>query len=800
VHTTWGRALAIAAATLSLAGPAMAKAASPTRYTAPGTPAIRHVVLAGIGGLRWSDVSATGTPALWRLAGTGSVGSLIVSGIHPFTCPADGWLTLNGAARATIPHPPAGPCPAMPAVTARQPQPIPGRPAPALVATMPALVRDNAKYHYDPQWGLLGAAPDGPHASASAVLPTAPDGLQASASAVLPAAPGGPHASAPGPGHCATAAGPGAALALASPAGRVASYLPSPSALTRAILARCPLTVADLGSLPPAPGPAGQRARAAVLRSADRRLARIIAGLPGDCALVVFAPGDGFHPHLRVLVVSGPHFAAGLLTSASTRQPGMALLIDLTPTVLNWLGTPVPAAVDGAPLAVKARPGLPATLGVLAGQDAAAQVYRQTVTPFYQAVGFGYPLLFALIWVVPWGRGASRRPRRRVAARTAGVWAASVPAGTFLASLVPWWAMPHPALVLYAVAVAGAAVVAAAALSGPWRRDPLGPPGVVAAVTLGVIGLDLMTGSQLAQETPFGLSVLEAGRFYGLGNNGLVIYGASGVLCAAWLGGIALRQGRPRRALLVMTGVTLFTVIAAGWPGFGAKVGGTIAMVPGFLVLLAAAAQVRVTARRALLAAVSGVALVIGFALINYLVPVTGHSDIGGFVGKAVHGGAAAVLQRKISSNLGSLTANPFIPVIPVVVIAAGLMLLRPARLRCTLLVRAYERIPLLRAALSAIWLIAVLGWFAEDSGVTVPAAGLPMALPLMIVILSSVPGAISGLPGPVDLAAASSHPELPAGEPSAQAGGRATAGPGSPVIVRSASAVAPDRAGWRIE
>ncbi len=737
-----GRALAVAAATLALAVPAVASAASITAPKAASGPLAvasspkpaseplavagapraaappRHVILAGIGGLRWSDVSATATPALWRLASTGSVGSLVVGGIHPLTCPADGWLTLNSGARAATPHPPAGLCPAIPAVTAHLARPA-GQPGPALVASMPSLVRDNVPYHYSPQWGLLAATPGG-HPGTTAA-----------------------------PGRCATAAGPGAALALASPAGRVASYLPSPSALTPAILARCPLTVADLGNLPAAPGPAGTLARAAALRSADRQLARITAGLPRGSALVVFAPGDGSQPHLRAILVSGTHFAGGLLTSASTHQQGMVLLTDLTPTVLTWLGAPVPSAVDGAPLATAARPGLPATLRILAGQDAAAQVYRQTVTPFYQLVGFGYPVLFAFIWVIPWARGGMRHPRRRAVARAAGVWAASVPAGTFLASLVPWWTMPHPALVQYGLAAAWAAVIAAAALSGPWRRDPLGPPGVVAAVTVAVLGLDLMTGSRLAQETPFGLSVLEAGRFYGLGNNALVIYGASGILCAAWLGTIALRWGSRRRALLVMTGVALFTVLAAGWPGFGAKVGGTVAMVPGFLVLLAAAARVRITSRRALLIAVSGAALVVLFALVNYLVPVTGHSDIGGFVGKALHGGAGAVLQRKISSNLGSLTANPFLPVIPVVVIALGLMAAWPARLRCAALARAYERIPLLRAALAAIWLMAVLGWLAEDSGVTVPAAGLPLVLPLMVVILSSVPGDSSRLPGP---------------------------------------------------
>jgi hypothetical protein len=63
-----------------------------------------------------------------------------------------------------------------------------------------------------------------------------------------------------------------------------------------------------------------------------------------------------------------------------------------------------------------------------------------------------------------------------------------------------------------------------------------------------------------------------------------------------------------------------------------------------------------------------------------------------------------------------------------------------PARLGAGLLAGAYQRISLLRPALTAIWLIGVLGWLFEDSGVTVPAAALPFLLPLVAVILSSVP------------------------------------------------------------
>ena len=94
-----------------------------------------------------------------------------------------------------------------------------------------------------------------------------------------------------------------------------------------------------------------------------------------------------------------------------------------------------------------------------------------------------------------------------------------------------------------------AAVIASIAWAGPWRRDPLGPPGVVAAVTVGVIALDVMTGSRLQMGTPFGLSALVAGRFYGIGNNAVEIYGASGILCAAWIGAAALRHGSRGRAV-----------------------------------------------------------------------------------------------------------------------------------------------------------------------------------------------------------------------------------------------------------
>jgi hypothetical protein len=730
-----------ASATQTSAAQASATQTS-SRATAPPS---HPVVLVGIPGLRWTDVSQAGTPALWRLAGQGSVGSLMVHTIASRTCPADGWLTLNAGARAAVPHQGTGPCP-QPRVTSARPAASgpargAGSPVPADVPSMPSLIRYNRQFHYSPDWGLLSSAA--------------------------------------GPGRCATAIGPGAALALAGPAGQVASYLPSAAAASRSSFTRCPLTVVSLGAIPAPAGPGAAAVRAAAVRADDQALGRIVADLPAGAITAVFAPGDDTAPHLRLIIVDGPGYAAGLLDTASTREPGLSQLTDLTPAVLRWRGQPVPAGAVGSPVQRADRGSLAAALRALIGQDTAAQVYRGTWGWFFAIFVVIELAVFGVIAVVFRGQGEDRRRRRWAAARVAGVVAGSVPAGTFLASLVPWWLLPHPAVLLYSLAAAWAIVIAVAALAGPWRRDPMGPPGLVAAVTLMTIGLDVMTGSRLELSTPFGLAVLLGGRFYGEDNNTIGIYGAAGILCAAWLGAMALRSamrpppdasrapaasqpgGLRGGAVLVVSAVALFAVIASGWPGFGAKVGGTIAMVPGFVLLIMAVANVRLSARRAVLVVLSGVGLFAVFALVNYFVPVTGHSDIGAFAGQALHGGAGGTLQRKISTNIASLTTTPYNLLIPVIVAGLGLLLLRPGRFGAGALTRAWQTVPLLKVSLATIWLMAVLGWFAEDSGVGVPGATLPFILPLAIAIVAG---------------AASRDDEAPAGPSGAQASANGTA------------------------
>ncbi len=664
----------IAAVVGGVAAPAGAAEVRAKAAEVPAKPA--HVVIVGIPGLRWSDV--TQGSALYRVADQGSVGTLVEYAVLPHTCPADGWLTLNAGTRAQVHHTEAGPCLPMPAVD----------PATGTVSRMSTIVSYNNTLSYGPQWGELAK------------------------------------------GGCSLAVGPGAALAVANKNGTVGHYLPDAAAVTENALARCPLTVVDLGAVPIGPA----TARAAAVQAKDAQLKKIAAELPPDTTLVVTSPGALDKAQLGVVVVDGPGYQDGLLNAQSTRQPGLSVSTDLTPTVLTWLGHP-DSSLTGAQLTRGDRGSLAAAIKDFTGRETAEQVWTSSHSPFFWAYALADAGVLAAIGLIFWGATEERRRKRANGWRIAGVFAAALPVGTFLADLVPWQQQAHPALWLYGVSVVFGAILGLAAL--PFgKRDPFAPFGLICLFTVLVLGIDVMTGSRLQLETPFGLSMLEAGRFYGIGNEALGIYGIAALAGAGWL---ALRLPR-RQALIAISVVAVFTVFASGWPGFGGKAGGPGAIVPCFLVLLLVVAGLKLTWRRGLAIAVSGLVLLAIFALINHFFPATGSSDIGSFAGGAIHGKASSgdLLMRKIRSNIGSLKVSVGSLLVPVVFVLSALMLWRPSWFSVRTVPRAFAAVPLLATIIGVIWLMALLGWFANDSGVIVPAAALPFALPLAIAMLAT--------------------------------------------------------------
>ena len=581
-------------------------------------PASRRVVVVAVPGLRWEDITAQATPALWELARRGAVGALSVKAGPAVSCRADGLLTLTAGARATAYGAPCG----------------------RLPADLPRVLERNrrSRERADPQ------------ALASALL-----------------------------------AG-GACLGVGGAA------------------PTCPVQLVE--------GPTVDGSAGIGAGEADRAVAATVPTGSADLLVVGSseAPGDRA-AHLHVAIAVGPDFRRGALVSASTQRTSYVQLVDVAPTVLGLLGLPVPATMIGQPWQVRGHAAGPDRLRDLDRRAVAQKA--DTVPVFVAVLVLEFVLITGLLTL-----------RRRRAARVVALAGAAFPAAAFLAGLLPWWrAGPHAVvlLVLVVVVSGGVGVVASR------RPGRLAPVGAVCALTAGVLVLDLLSGCRLQLTSIAGYSPLVAGRFTGIGNVAFGVYAAAGLVALA-----AVARGRWWPVVL---GGVLLTVVD-GAPPWGSDVGGVLALVPAVAVLALQVSGRRLSLLRVTLAGLSGLLLVTALALADHARPAERRTHLGRFVDQVADGTAGAVLARKADAVFGLLFSSPVTALLPLVVLAAVLLVRRPPRP----LAAAFEEEPAYRQGLLALGVACAVGFLLNDSGAAIPALALVVVLPATVAVVSGRP------------------------------------------------------------
>jgi hypothetical protein len=603
--------LVLLAAAASLAGLAVRPATGATQHTAD------YVILAGAAGLRWDDLDPHRTPTLWAEATRGSVGWLSVKSAHRTTCPADGWLTLGAGnyaawdtARVTEQCPPVAP-----ALT---------RPD-AIGANLPnqrKVVRDNQD---DLPYGAT------PGALAESV-------------------------------RCTVAVGIGAAVAAARPFGRVDQYEPTLPADPRTLLSQCVLSIADLGTIT-GTGPARQDRVA----RADATLARIVAARPERSLLMVAGVSDtDTTSRLHVAIAEGPGWSGGWLTSAGTGRDGYLQLVDLAPTVLSVLHRAQPTDLFSGRTAASV-PGRPAQLAdaVGGGHDADRRATSQhgIAGTFFLVLAAVQLLLYALVTPLlvrarrhsgPTGPAAP--PRRLMGAVEILLVAAAlaIPAA-LLADAVPWWRTSHPGLVFAAVTLGLLALGTFAVRAAPRYRRTLWPMGAAAAVGAVVVGADLLTGARLQLNGVAGYSATQGSRYAGVGSVGLGVFVAGTLVVAGCLAQWTRRPWRP--VVVVLIGG--FAVVMVGSPYLGADPVGAIAVTAGVCVAAAISAGGWLTFPRFAWAAVAGLVVTIGFAVVDLHRPALEQGSLGRFLTALGEGSGGPALHRVAVSNGQALLASP---------------------------------------------------------------------------------------------------------------------------------------------
>lgn len=425
----------------------------------------------------------------------------------------------------------------------------------------------------------------------------------------------------------------------------------------------------------------------------------------------------GFSP----LLVSGAGLT-GYLTSSSTHRTGIAANPDVTAFILAQLGADRPVSVIGNTLiATPAPPQLAERIGYLSARNLTAASLDAIRGPFADI----YLRFFALLLVLAGLFVGVRRqlptrvlPTLVVALKAAGLLAMSVLTAAW-AMFLPMRDVSSPAEAWLALSATTAVLVVSCALVWRLLGDRAALAGVLLLTSL-LLLVDQLLGAPLSFTNLIGYSPLQAARYYGIGNEaaalmvGTALVG-TGLVLDGW--GDAPWASAARRFGIPVLGLLL--VMAAAAPFFGANVGVAIWATIGFVVLWVRANGKRFGVKHAVAALVLIALLVAGFAAVDVLKnPEKTH--LARSLSSAEQGGPSQLVQivaRKAQTNASVLATSTW--TVMLVATLAFLAFTRLRKARDLSIVLAEN--PAFAAALAAGLSAGVVAFFTEDTGILVP-------------------------------------------------------------------------------
>jgi hypothetical protein len=406
------------------------------------------------------------------------------------------------------------------------------------------------------------------------------------------------------------------------------------------------------------------------------------------------------------------------LSSHTTNQRGLVAAVDLAPTILDYLGAPVPADMRGARIE---------TDGPLHGASLRSLERRLHVVGGRRLKALG--CLLAAWALLLLGALAAPRERRDAAKawtlRVGGLAVLWTPVAVLIGA-----ALEPSAGVEYAT-IALACLLLATATDAllPWPRAPLVP----AIVSILALVLDALAGTQLLMRSLLGPNPILGARFYGFGNE---LKSGLAVLVLAAIAAALYPAVRSRRAAVATGALGALLAAIEGSARLGAGVGGAILVAAGFAVAAAMLLPGGVSRRRVLLVLASPLVALVALALIDL---ATAHGS-GHYTGSILHARSAGdlrdVIVRRYTAAWNELKnhAMPFATALGLLYAIVGV------RLRARLLAPVGGD-PAWLAALAGGLTAGVIGMLSEDSG--------PVLLVVAMFTLGCVCAYVWGRPRP---------------------------------------------------
>jgi len=530
----------------------------------------------------------------------------------------------------------------------------------------------------------------------------------------------------------------GFTIAASSEPGGFYTDLPRLAAASAGLLARSDVLVIDTGdtgrvdreSSTMAPGVLA-RARRSALKRVDAFAAAFASRLDlHNSLLLMVSPGAPMKARLdgdytTPFIAAGKGFGRGLLSSGSTRRPGLVNNADFLPTVLEFFGIAAPSKITGAAMVTAGTaPAGKTGLVYIQGLDSQFGITRKARWPAVLGflIGVGVFLLLSLACLPAFSgrfRGGAWRDGLIRFLKPVSVVIVAAPVSFLLASAFSFSGALFPILfcALYALVVGlGAYFLARHNV----RLDPLT---LVCAFSASVMLVDLLFGGRLLIFPLLGSSSLEGMRFFGQSNvvTGMMLGYA--VWAVAGLAGEGIRQEpRVRWAALAALAVVSFAI---GFGALGANFGGFVAALATALIFFFATSRAGFKGWR--VPAIAGVTLGATAVLV-----IVDDLFVHTHAGRAVAGGAASAVPmfgRKVLILLGQIKSVLFLALLMIaVVIALALWMKRPG----SSWESRWRSEPAWTGALFAIAVGSVVALLFNDTGIAMMGAMVMITIPVV--------------------------------------------------------------------
>jgi hypothetical protein len=240
-----------------------------------------------------------------------------------------------------------------------------------------------------------------------------------------------------------------------------------------------------------------------------------------------------------------------------------------------------------------------------------------------------------------------------------------------------------------------------------------------------VVGGDVLTGARLQLNGVAGYSAVEGGRYAGVGGVGLGVF-VSGVLIGA--GCLAQTVRRPWRPVVVVL-LGGFAVIMVGSPFLGADPVGAIAVTAGVSVAAAISAGGWLTFARVAWATLAGLAVTIGFAVLDLRRPALEQGSLGRFLTALADGTGGPTVHRVVTANVRALLDSP----LTLLALAAALMLVFAQFSPWGGLNRLFGLHPAIRAAGAGATVAVLIAGVLGGSALAVAGAAAAVVVPMAV-------------------------------------------------------------------